>query len=233
MNKYVDEKEIVGNLNEKEKHGEYYKSSKGKSYLGIIIFLWVLFLIAVLTLWYRGYFSPPDKEAEYRILSDTICESALEFVSDEENRTKWNSKELNVPGEVLYITLQDLVDAFLVETKIVDPRTHQRIPLSTDIRLAVIAEDIIMCEGFAWYEDDRVPPIIYLVGNEEIYLKKGTVFVDPGYYAIDYRDGELTKEVVRSGHVDINKQGNYYLYYNVSDRAGNQASQVKRTIIVQ
>ena len=232
MNMDSDNGGFFGNLFDKDnKPGEYYRPKPAKSHLVTILILWFCFLVILGVLWYKGYLTTPDRESEYRRLSDKVCEASIDYVSDEENRAKIEGIE--IPGKVVYIKLRNLVDSFLIEADLIDTRTRKIIPLNTDIRMAVVADESIMCEGFAWPEDDRIPPILYLIGDEVVYLKKGTTFVDTGYYAVDYRDGELTKKVVMSGHLDTAVAGTYYLYYNVADRAGNSATQVKRTIIVQ
>ena len=219
------------NNNEENKPGEYYRPVPLKSPAGKILIMMIIFLVALLVLWYGGYLEPVDVEAEYRKLTERVCEASIAYASDPANRNKLEG--INVPGKVVYLKLRHLADAFLIEAELIDYRTNQKIPLSTDIRLAVVSDESIMCEGFAWPEDDRIPPILYLVGDEVVYIKKGETFVDPGHYAVDYRDGELTKKVVKSGHVDTEIPGTYYIYYDVMDRAGNPANQVVRTIIVQ
>lgn len=211
--------------------GEYYRPKPLKNPLINLLILMVLVLIVFLALWLKGYFRPLDKEEAYRKLVDRVCEVSIKYASNPKYQDELEG--ITTPGKIVYIKLGELVNNHLIEPDLMDYRSDRKIPLSTDIRLAVVVDESVMCEGFAWPEDDRVPPILYLIGDEVIHISKGTHFVDPGYYAVDYRDGEVTKKVNMSGHLDTDVPGTYYLYYDVKDRAGNPAAQLKRTIVVK
>lgn len=76
------------------------------------------------------------------------------------------------------------------------------------------------------------PPVITLVGEEEIGLFVGDTFTEPGYSAYDFQDGDLTSSVVVTGSVDTTTAGSYTLTYSVSDSDGLAAQEPVRTIIV-
>ena len=79
---------------------------------------------------------------------------------------------------------------------------------------------------------DTTPPVISLLGSSTINLTVGDTFTDPGATATDEVDGDLTSSITTSGSVDTSTAGTYIISYNVSDAAGNAATQVERTIIV-
>ena len=60
----------------------------------------------------------------------------------------------------------------------------------------------------------------------------GSTFVDPGAYATDEEDGDISNSIQVSGSVDTNTHGTYVLAYNVTDSDGNSATVVVRTINV-
>lgn len=76
---------------------------------------------------------------------------------------------------------------------------------------------------------DTTAPVITLTGGT-VNLTQGTAFVDPGFTATDDTDGDITASVVVTGTVDVNTVGTYTLNYNVSDAAGNAATQVSRVV---
>lgn len=100
------------------------------------------------------------------------------------------------------------------------------------------------CESFAYGEvedytvnitsgaADTVAPVITLTGSATINLNVGASFTDPGATATDNVDGNLTSSIVVTGSVNTNAVGTYTLNYNVSDAAGNAATQVSRTVNV-
>ncbi|MDA9360291.1 DUF5011 domain-containing protein [Flavobacteriaceae bacterium] len=80
---------------------------------------------------------------------------------------------------------------------------------------------------------DTTPPVITLTGSSTINLNVGDTFTDPGATATDDIDGNITSSISISGSVDTSTAGTYTLSYNVSDAAGNAATEVQRTITVQ
>jgi len=79
--------------------------------------------------------------------------------------------------------------------------------------------------------EDKTAPTITLV-NSTMTIEVYSTFTDPGYSASDNVDGNVTSSVSVSGSVDTNTLGTYYLSYDVSDDAENDATQVKRTVDV-
>jgi hypothetical protein len=78
---------------------------------------------------------------------------------------------------------------------------------------------------------DVTPPTIVLNGGN-VSLIAGTSYVEEGATATDNVDTNLTASIVISGTVDTNIEGNYTVRYNVSDSAGNVASEVTRNVEV-
>ncbi|MDO6599031.1 GEVED domain-containing protein [Tenacibaculum sp. 1_MG-2023] len=79
---------------------------------------------------------------------------------------------------------------------------------------------------------DTIAPVITLNGSSTMNLTVGDSFTDPGATASDNLDGNLTSSIVTTGSVNTSSAGTYTLNYNVSDAAGNAATQVSRTVNV-
>ncbi|MDA7675713.1 DUF5011 domain-containing protein, partial [bacterium] len=77
---------------------------------------------------------------------------------------------------------------------------------------------------------DTISPIITLQGDAIMTIAAGDDFTDPGSSANDSFEGELTVSV--TGSVNTSTPGAYALTYNVSDGAGNAATEVTRTVNV-
>jgi|GEM_PF-2215795 len=80
--------------------------------------------------------------------------------------------------------------------------------------------------------EDETPPVITLIGDATINLAIGQTYTELGATAIDNVDGDVTSHIVITGSVDTAIAGTYYINYNVSDVAGNNAEQKTRTVIV-
>ncbi len=79
---------------------------------------------------------------------------------------------------------------------------------------------------------DAVAPVITLIGSSTMSVNVGGSFIDPGATASDNIDGDITSNIVVSGSVNTAVIGSYVLNYNVSDTAGNAATQISRTVNV-
>jgi formylglycine-generating enzyme required for sulfatase activity len=79
---------------------------------------------------------------------------------------------------------------------------------------------------------DTTNPVITLMGDSNLTHNLNTAWVEPGYYANDSLDGNLTANVSISGTVDIESAGAYIINYAVLDSAGNR-SDVNRTVNVE
>ena len=80
--------------------------------------------------------------------------------------------------------------------------------------------------------EDTTPPQFSLNGDPNLDIDLNSVFIDPGATAIDSYDGDISSSVNIIGNVDTSTIGSTTLYYNVSDSAGNAASQLVRTVNV-
>lgn len=81
-------------------------------------------------------------------------------------------------------------------------------------------------------EKDITPPEINLKGYNPTYVNLDSAYVESGYTAIDDVDGDLTNKVKVTGTVATHAEGDYTLYYNVSDEAGNAAEEKTRKVKV-
>jgi hypothetical protein len=76
-------------------------------------------------------------------------------------------------------------------------------------------------------------PVITLIGDNPLNVEQASSFSDPGATAIDTRDGDVSGIITFTGTVDTNTPGSYTIDYNVTDLAGNSATTVTRTVVVQ
>lgn len=79
---------------------------------------------------------------------------------------------------------------------------------------------------------DAEAPVITLTGESSMTITVGSTFVEPGFTAVDNRDGDVTTQVQITGTVDPMATGEYVLTYTVTDAAGNTAS-VERKVTVE
>lgn len=77
---------------------------------------------------------------------------------------------------------------------------------------------------------DTTPPVITLTGDASCSITVGDTWTDPGATATDDTDASVT--VTTTGTVDTTTAGTYTITYNATDTAGNQATPVTRTVVV-
>ncbi|MBQ4820921.1 immunoglobulin-like domain-containing protein [Aquimarina sp. MMG016] len=81
-------------------------------------------------------------------------------------------------------------------------------------------------------EIDIAPPVITLLGNAAETVEAGSTYTDAGATALDNKDGDITADIVTVNPVDTSVTGVYTVTYNVSDAAGNDATEVTREVTV-
>jgi len=94
------------------------------------------------------------------------------------------------------------------------------------------AQDIIVFDVNVPVVDTEAP-VIQLTGADTVNLIVGDPFTDPGATASDNIDGDISADIVVGGDVvDANTIGTYVITYNVTDSAGNAATEVTRVVNV-
>ncbi|MDD2490229.1 MAG: hypothetical protein PHY26_03155, partial [Bacilli bacterium] len=125
------------------KYGNYYRPRLKPNHNAKYSVLFILIIISFFVLWWGGFLKPVDKELLHVQLLDRICEASVEYVK------KPNNKEgiygANIPGRVIYIQLNELIEHEYIEGNLKDIRTGDPIATSTNIRLEVLSEDDVMC----------------------------------------------------------------------------------------
>ena len=79
---------------------------------------------------------------------------------------------------------------------------------------------------------DTTSPVITLTGDADINIIVGDTYTDAGATANDNKDGDITSNIIADSNVDNTAVGTYTITYNVSDAAGNAASELTRTVNV-
>src|SRR2546428_6972338 len=79
---------------------------------------------------------------------------------------------------------------------------------------------------------DKDTPVITRIGPSQVTVQVGSTYVDAGATALDNVDGNITSKIVTVNPVNTSTPGTYTVTYDVSDTAGNAATQVTRTVNV-
>jgi len=79
---------------------------------------------------------------------------------------------------------------------------------------------------------DTTPPVITILGNNPETITLGSSYTDAGATASDNVDGDITSNIIVVNPVNTSIVGAYIITYNVSDAAGNLATEVTRTVNV-
>jgi hypothetical protein len=80
---------------------------------------------------------------------------------------------------------------------------------------------------------DTTAPALSLIGDADVVMRARNDYVEKGVEAIDAIDGDITDRASISGIVDALVPGVYTVTYSSSDRAGNVAPKVVRTVTVR
>ncbi|MCP6726415.1 MAG: DUF5011 domain-containing protein, partial [Patescibacteria group bacterium] len=95
-----------------------------------------------------------------------------------------------------------------------------------------VVRTVNVVETLSELQVDITPPIITLVGVSTAELLLDDIYTEDGATATDDTDGDITSSITTDSTVDTSTAGNYTVTYNVSDEAGNTATEVIRTVNV-
>ncbi|MBA6316587.1 DUF5011 domain-containing protein [Cellulophaga baltica] len=126
----------------------------------------------------------------------------------------------DITGDISIINLvdPDVAGTYTVSYNVSDAAGND----ATEVIRTVIVSDA----------PDTTAPIITRNGPASISLTVGDAYTDAGATANDNVDGDITSEIDIINLVDPDVAGTYTVTYNVSDAAGNDATEVIRTVIV-
>jgi hypothetical protein len=82
-------------------------------------------------------------------------------------------------------------------------------------------------------EKDVTAPVITLKGVGSVNTQLDSVYNDAGATAIDDVDGDISANITVTSTVNIHVLGTYTVKYDVSDAAGNAATEVTRVVVVK
>jgi len=81
---------------------------------------------------------------------------------------------------------------------------------------------------------DTTAPVIVLLGENPLTFTEGDDYEEHGATASDDVDGDISGDIdIDDSDVDMDVAGTYTVTYDVEDAAGNSATQVTRTVIVE
>lgn len=91
---------------------------------------------------------------------------------------------------------------------------------------------VILAVLFSCKEEDLLPPILEISGNDTIWVVLNSSYTDPGATATDDVEGNISSSIYVNSNVNSNITGTYQVEYNVTDQSGNEAEPQFRTVIV-
>lgn len=194
--------------------------------LAVIVVLGIILVIAVPNI--LNLINKAKIDA-YERQKDLIITVARNYIINSGNQIAWTD-------DVSEIYLKDLQDANLIDNPLKDPRGgnfDNRKPEGTKIILTKIDDNTIDYDIYVpGPVTDTIPPVITLLGPTVVNITQGDTYTDQGATASDNEDGDITSKIVTNNTVDPLTAGTYTITYNVSDNAGNTATQITRTVNV-
>ena len=124
-----------------------------------------------------------------------------------------------------------------IELKLINFTAFIKLKTKTMIKLKNTTLFIILMvviTGFAACKKDKdtTAPVITLEGYNPYTVCAGTPYFDPGATATDDKDGDLTDKINTDIQVDTSQPGTGFVYYDVTDAAGNKATAIREVIVI-
>ncbi|MEE9332121.1 MAG: immunoglobulin-like domain-containing protein [Methylophilaceae bacterium] len=82
---------------------------------------------------------------------------------------------------------------------------------------------------------DKTPPVISLIGGNSLNVEQGSIYTDAGATAVDNIDGNISSNIIKAGdaiNTNASVGTNFTITYNISDAAGNAATQITRMVAI-
>ena len=80
-------------------------------------------------------------------------------------------------------------------------------------------------------EKEQTDFIFQLKGSALYYLMKDKTYIEPGYYAFDKKDGDITNQVIIENSALSQSEGSYDIYYKIKNSQGI-IKELKRSVII-
>ena len=126
--------------------------------------------------------------------------------------------------------------------KIFDKNISQDIKITNNIKQEIGKYQIIYSYQFFFYNIKKVRNVeVKDIKGPEIELTDGTIYevieneiyLEPGFTAIDNKDGDVTDKVEVNGSVDTSKLGEYQITYDVIDSNNNHTNAIRIVKVVK
>ena len=146
------------------------------------------------------------KERGKETLIQSIELAAKEYVIE-------NASE--IPGfsdnEYAYIQLEVLIKAGKLSNSLVNPITKKPLSLNDEVYVVRTYKGAVL----SYYEEDQVnKPRLQLNGPFNIYIKKGSTYVEQGATGTDSSGNNISSSIVISQAIDTNVLGGYQVVYS-------------------
>ena len=116
-----------------------------------------------------------------------------------------------------------------MKLKIRKPGKSSRIGSVWQTMLALLIAGLLLA---SCSENDDVPPVLTMNGQDTLFHVLNAAYNDPGATAIDDTEGNISDKIYVDNQVDINRVGEYTVNYRVVDESGNEAPTLTRVVYV-
>ena len=157
---------------------------------------------------------------EITLTGDALVTVEVGSTYNDEGATAYDDYDGNISAIINVVSNVnvDALGSYTVTYDVTDANGNSAVTVTRTVNVVAAAVPVL--------------PVIRLLGNASVFVELGTAYTDAGATASDSTGGIITSSIVITGTVDNNTVGNYTLFYNVSDAAGNPATQVSRTVTV-
>lgn len=81
-------------------------------------------------------------------------------------------------------------------------------------------------------EIEKLYPTISLIGDKEIVLDEGAIYIEKGAVATDEIDKNITNKISVTNNIDVNKIGDYEVIYTITNSSGYSNSTTRKVKII-
>lgn len=230
------------NYKEENEEGKKFQITRGMLILGgIILFVLIIIIITIVSL--------VNKNKKSRYTMDDFIKLETRMV--EEAPIYISQKNIEINDKDLRIDLKELLEengGSIDSSKLKAAKICEGyVIVSKDEYYAsyIKCKDLYTTSGYVSNNDtnkttsitknnkDDVKPVINLKGDKEITINEGSKYKEPGFTAVDNKDGDITSKVKIKGKPNAKVPGEYTILYIVRDKMGNLAEERRKIIVLK
>lgn len=164
--------------------------------------------------------SQPNTIPVITLIGPDEVTASLDGIYDDEGATAFDEEDGDISSQIVTTGAVDTSaeGQYILSFDVVDSHGESAITITRTVNVIDT--------------DTDTPPVLTLLGEEEVSVEQDEPYLDAGATAFDQEDEDISSDILVTGSVDTSTPGDYVITYNVTDSDGNEALPISRNVTV-